>query len=273
MIKLKALKLNSLDFIKNKGIAEMKDSTKRFSDRVENYIKYRPGYPADIIEFLKVKCGLSRDLSVADIGSGTGILTKLFLSNGNIVYGIEPNKQMREAGEKYLTQHQNFKSVNGTAENTTLNDNSVDIIAAGQSFHWFNINESIREFSRILRPDGWTVLIWNSRRTNTNKFSADYEQLLLDFGIDYKKVDHKNINEDTLKKFFKEYDFNIFPNFQDLDLEGFKGRLLSSSYIPERTHPVFNKMMNRTEEIFRNSEKDGKVRIEYNTELYYGKII
>ncbi len=250
----------------------MTDPTKRFADRVEDYIKYRPGYPAEIISYLKVKCDLSPGRSVADIGSGTGILSQLFLANGNTVYGVEPNKQMRQAGERYLMQYIKFKSINGTAESTGLEDNSVDMVTAGQSFHWFNIDECKREFTRILKPGGVTVLIWNSRKTHTNRFSADYEQLLLDFGIDYKKVDHKNINKDTLKKFFKVYSFKVFPNFQELDLSGLKGRLLSSSYIPGRDHPAFNDMMRKAEEIFANSEANGKIRIEYDTEMYYGEI-
>ncbi len=250
----------------------MTDSTKRFSDRVEDYIKYRPHYPVEIISFLKKKIGFDSEWKVADIGSGTGILSKLFLSNGNTVFGVEPNKEMRKAGEKELAEYKKFISIDGTAETTNLKDDSVELITAGQAFHWFDLPETKKEFARILSPGGTVALIWNSRKKDSTLFSKDYEQLLHDFGIDYKKVDHKNIDTNILDAFFGNYELKKFPNYQDLDLEGLKGRLLSSSYIPSKNHHTFNKMTERTEEIFRKSEKKGKVRIDYDTEVYYGKI-
>lgn len=250
----------------------MIDSTTRFSDRVEDYVKYRPQYPGEIIEYFKEKIGLVPDWNVADIGSGTGILSKLFLSNGNTVYGVEPNKEMREAGEKELHGYKNFFSVEGTAERTNLNGASFELITAGQAFHWFNLHESKKEFIRIMRPEGFVALIWNSRKKESTGFSIDYEKLLNDFGTDYKKVDHKNIDEKTLQLFFSEYETKLFPNYQELNLEGLKGRLMSSSYIPARNHPLFNKVMKRAEEIFTNWESSGKVKILYDTEVFIGKI-
>ena len=148
--------------------------TERFSNRVENYVKYRPNYPKKIISFLEKEIGLSSSSIIADIGSGTGISSEMFLKNGNIVYGVEPNKEMREAAERLLAEHPNFKSINGTAEDTTLAANSIDILSAGQAFHWFDVIKTEIEFKRILKNGGWVVLVWNERETNSSLFLKAY---------------------------------------------------------------------------------------------------
>jgi len=169
----------------------MIDSTKRFSSRVENYIKYRPDYPPDILELLKGMCGLSGDSVIADIGSGTGILTELFLRNGNEVFGVEPNREMREAAERLLGKYPNFKSISGRAESTTLKVGSVDFITASQAFHWFDRKKARREFLRIIKPGGWTVLIWNEREL-VSPFARAYEHLLRTYATDYEEVNHSH---------------------------------------------------------------------------------
>ena len=118
----------------------------RFNNRVENYIAYRPKYPAAVAEFLRNELGLSAASVVADVGSGTGILSELLLRAGCTVFGVEPNEAMREAAEELLQAYPNFKSVHGTAEATTLDDSSVDFVTAGQAFHWFDIEGARREF-------------------------------------------------------------------------------------------------------------------------------
>src|SRR5581483_4013685 len=135
----------------------------RFSSRVNDYVLYRPGYPAQILELLKTECGLTGDSEIADIASGTGIFTRMLLENGNRVFGVEPNDDMRKAGESFLASYRNFTSVAGTAEATTLADHSVDFVTAAQAAHWFHRERARKEFVRILRPGGWTVLIWNER--------------------------------------------------------------------------------------------------------------
>src|SRR5437773_2428243 len=157
----------------------MSDPTKRFSNRVGNYIKYRPDYSGAIIDLLNEECGLNQQSIIADIGSGTGILSELFLKNGNRVFGIEPNAPMRGAGEKLLERHSKFTSIEGSAEATTLPDDSVDFVVAGQAFHWFDQKLARDEFSRILKPSFWVVLIWNERRTDSTPFLRAYEQMLL----------------------------------------------------------------------------------------------
>src|ERR1700730_12549641 len=135
--------------------------TERFSSRVDNYVRYRPGYPSQVLELLKAECGFISQSRVADIAFGTGIFTKLLLENGNHVFGVEPNANMRRAGEQYLASFPNFTSVAGTAEATTLAGGSVHFVTAAQAAHWFNLVEARREFARILKPGGWTVLLWN----------------------------------------------------------------------------------------------------------------
>ena len=209
------------------------DPTQRFSGRVENYTRYRPGYPGEVLHILHDEAGLSAASVVADVGSGTGISTKLFLDNGNVVYAVEPNREMREAAEASLGNYPSFHSVAATAEATTLPDAAVDFVVAGQAFHWFCVEEARREFRRILRPEGWAVLMWNSRRTDTTPFLRGYEALLAKFGTDYREVNHTNIGDDVLRSFFDGTpEYRRLENVQVFDYAGLEGRLLSSSYVP-----------------------------------------
>ena len=250
----------------------MIDSTQRFSSRVENYIKYRPGYPAAILDLLKEKWGLTCDSVVADIGSGTGILTELFLRNGNRVFAVEPNREMREAAERRLGQYPDLMSVSGTAETSALKDQSVDFITAGQAFHWFDRQKSRKEFLRILQPGGWTVLIWNER-VMASPFARAYEHLLRTYGTDYEEVNHKHTDAKVLGPFFgvNGYERADFPNRQVFDWEGLKGRLLSSSYAPEPGHPRHVPMLEELSGLFSKYQSAGKVVFEYDTLVYYGQ--
>ena len=249
------------------------DPTTRFSDRVANYQKHRPGYPADILSLLARDCGLTRNSVVADIGSGTGLLTELFCRNGNRVYGVEPNRPMREAGEQYLAAFPNFTSVEGTAEATTLDGSSVDIATAGQAFHWFDIALARREFRRILKMNGWAVLVWNERRLHASPFLEAYENLLHQFGTDYKQV-QQEYDVSDLPDFFGHslYRTASFPNFQDFDQEGLRGRILSASYMPAEDDPNYAPMLREIERVFREHQREGRVRMEYDTRVYYGPI-
>src|SRR5262245_28285554 len=249
----------------------MTDVTQRFSSRVENYVKYRPGYPQGIVETLRNECALTSDSIIADVGSGTGILTEMLLRNGNLVYGIEPNREMREAAEGLLKYYPRFRSVASRAEETTLPDHSVDFITAGQSFHWFDREKTRVEFARILKPQGWVTLIWNERVTTTTPFLVAYEQLLKEYSTDYERIDHRQINDDVIRDFFGSDRFRLkrFNNSQVFDYEGVKGRLLSSSYAPEADHPNHKPMLEELEKIFRAYQDDGKVVFEYVAQMYY----
>ena len=257
------------------------DTLDRFSNRVENYIKFRPDYPGDVIAFLKQQGMLTQDSVIADIGSGTGISAELFLKKGNTVYGVEPNKEMREAGERLLKGYSAFKSIDATAESTTLENKSIDLIIAGQAFHWFDKEKSKEEFKRILResvpsgkPDGTVVLMWNDRRTDSTQFLQAYEDFIKMFATDYLQVNHKNIDEEIFNNFFGEgnYKMESFLNYQHFDLDGLKGRILSSSYMPAEGHKDFDFMMRVLKKIYNRFQENGKVSIEYDTKIYYGKL-
>src|SRR5579863_4121889 len=209
----------------------VQDATQRFSSRVENYVRYRPGYPEEVIDLLRAECGLTPDSLIADIASGTGLFTRLLLENGNRVFGVEPNAEMRKAGEQFLKEYPKFTSVAGTAEATTLPHHSVDIVTAAQAAHWFKLAEARREFVRILKPGGWAVLLWNERRTGSTPFLRDYEQLLLTYGTDYKVVRHERTMA-AIANFFtpSPHQTGSLELCQNLDYAGLAGRLVSSSY-------------------------------------------
>ncbi|WP_339730254.1 class I SAM-dependent methyltransferase [uncultured Gimesia sp.] len=252
----------------------MKDSTSRFSDRVENYIKYRPDYPAQVLEFLKSDCGLTSDSLIADIGSGTGISTRLFLENQNTVYGVEPNAEMRQAAEKFFKDNPHFHSVNATAEQTHLPGDLFDFVSAGQAFHWFDHEQAKFEFQRILKPQGWVVLLWNERKLDTTPFLVAYEKMLLDFATDYQEVNHTQITHADFTQFFAPHPLHThtLPNSQTFDFEALKGRLLSSSYCPNEGQPGYDSMISRLQEIFAEYQTEGSVLFEYNTTLFYGHL-
>ncbi len=250
-------------------------SAELFSDRVENYIKFRPGYPKEILDVLAEECDLSGDSVIADAGSGTGILSEMFLKQGNVVFGVEPNKEMREAAERLLANYAKFTSINGTAEATNLPPRSVDFITVAQAFHWFRIEKTRQEFLQILKPAGWVILIWNDRKIDSSPFSVAYEQLLREQSIDYEKVDHKNINQNDLQQFFctKSFKQKIFQNKQVFDFTGLKGRLLSTSYVPSHAHPNYANMIDALKMVFQKHQGDNRVEMEYETKMYCGQLL
>ena len=250
------------------------DPTLRFSNRVEDYIKYRPRYPDGVIKTLTKQCGFTNKSVVADVGSGTGILSELFLKNGSRVFGVEPNREMREAGERLLKKYPDFTSVDGAAEATTLADRSVDFITAGQAFHWFDRERARKEFVRILRPNSWVALIWNERLTDTSPFLREYEELLQKYGTDYAAVDHRNVDAEAITAFFAPQSFTLktFENRQVFDFDGVKGRLLSSSYVPEPGHPNYQPMLDALHLIFDRYQANRHVDIDYVTLMYFGHL-
>jgi ubiquinone/menaquinone biosynthesis C-methylase UbiE len=249
------------------------DSTQRFSSRVVDYVRFRPTYPPQVIQLLQEECGLAPASVVADIASGTGIFTRLLLENGNRVYGVEPNAEMRRAGEEFLTKYRRFNSVAGKAEATTLPDHSIDIATSAQAAHWFDLVGARKEFVRILKPAGWAVLLWNERRTDSTPFLREYEQLLLTFGSDYKEVRHERTTE-TIHQFFDPTPFKLrtFEMFQQCGYEALEGRLLSSSYVPQAGSPNHSPMIAELHRIFEANQIDGLVTLEYNTLVYYAHL-
>ena len=247
--------------------------TARFSDRVRDYVRYRPGYPPEVVELLRRDCGLMPTHVIADIASGTGAFTRLLLENENQVFAVEPNAGMREAGSRLLQSFAQLTSVAGAAEDTTLPSASVDFVTAAQAAHWFDRSRSRAEFVHILKPGGWCVLIWNERRTAATPFLRDYEQLLLTYGTDYKEVRHERTTA-TIHEFFAPapHQERVFDLRQQFDFEGAAGRLLSSSYAPLSGHPNHAPMMAELQRVFLAHAQQGNVEFEYNTRVYYGRL-
>lgn len=251
----------------------VRDSVRRFSSRVGNYVRYRPAYPSAVIELLKNECGLTATSIIADVASGTGIFTRMLLENGNCVFGIEPNSEMRAAGEEFLRAYPKFSSVAGTAEATTVGDHSVDFVTAAQAAHWFDREKARREFTRICRPGGWTVLLWNERRTDATLFLRAYEQLLLEFGTDYQAVRYERTIE-HMETFFAPSQFQVrtFDYQQEFDYPGLEGRLLSSSYTPPAGDARHAPMLRELRRIFDLHQVKDRLVFEYNTLVYYGQL-
>lgn len=249
------------------------NATSRFSDRVENYVRYRPGYPDETVHALQTECGLKQEHAIADIASGTGIWTRMLLENGNRVFGVEPNPEMREAGERLLAKFSTFTSVSGTAEATGLKDASVDFVTSAQAAHWFDRVAARREFLRILKPDGWLVLLWNERRTDETAFLRAYEKLLLNYGTDYTEVRHERTT-DAVNEFFDPEPFQQrkFAMQQEFDYAGLEGRLLSSSYAPAVGHPKHAPMLKELRRIFNQYASEGRVAVAYTTRVYFGRL-
>ena len=249
------------------------NATSRFSDRVENYVRYRPGYPLEVLQTLRMQCGLTPEHIVADIASGTGIWTRILLENGNQVFGVEPNAEMRQAGEKLLAKFQQFASIEGTAEATTLPNQSMDFVTAAQAAHWFDRARARQEFIRVLKANGWLVLLWNERRTDSTPFLREYEQLLLNYGTDYQDVRHENTKE-AVNEFFDPAPFEerAFDMRQEFDYAGLEGRLLSSSYAPGPERPKYADMLRELRNIFDAHQTGGRVAVDYVTRVFFGRL-
>ncbi len=248
------------------------DPTKRFTDLVENYVKYRPGYPDEVIDFLQSECQLSKNSVIADIGSGTGIFTNMLLQKGYKVYAVEPNQAMQQAAKQWLGSNENHIAVDATDAATTLPAKSIDLIVSAQAFHWFNDERTHVEFKRILKDNGKAALTWNNRLPDVDDFSRAYEDLLKKDSIDYNKVNHRQINDIDFKAFFKdgEYKQVNFNNVQVFDEDGLMGRAFSSSYVPPQNSAAGETFRGLLKAIFAKYSVNGKVSFQYQTEIYIG---
>jgi SAM-dependent methyltransferase len=250
------------------------EPTERFSNRVDNYVKYRPSYPGEVIDFLGKECRLICGTTIADIGAGTGIFSGLLLKKGFRVYAVEPNEAMREAAVEQFKSNHDWISVNGTAEATTLLPDSARLGGCAQAFHWFDAAKTKVEFARILTPGGHVALIWNNRQAETDGFARAYESLLKQDSVDYNKVNHRKISDIDFKAFFKDghYQLKKFPNEQVFDEDGLMGRAFSSSYVPPENTPDGEKFKSMLKAIFDRYNQNGKVSFHYDTEVYLGEV-
>jgi len=248
-------------------------STERFSSRVDAYQKYRPDYPASLVAEIRKQTGLDGPAVAADIGSGTGIFTRLLLQDGFEVYAVEPNLEMRVAAEALLADEPRFISVDANAEDSRLEAASIDLITAAQAFHWFNTDTAKQEFRRVLKADGKLALIWN-RRKLSQPFQQTYDAILREFAPEYGKVNHMNLTATDIESFFATGSMQrfVFDNSQRLDFAALMGRLKSSSYCPEEKSPQFIPLATELLSLFDQHAVDGTVEFEYDTELYLGSI-
>jgi ubiquinone/menaquinone biosynthesis C-methylase UbiE len=247
--------------------------TERFSSRVGNYARYRPGYPRAAIELLGARCGLAPGAVVADIGAGTGILSEPLLARGARVMAVEPNDAMRAAAEERLGGAPGFVSVKGSAEATALEAASVDLIVAGQAFHWFDVPRARREALRVIRAGGWGALLWNERPPETTAFLADYEALLMRCAAEYASIKASRAREESMREYFGgTMELATFPNQQTFDLAGLEGRLMSSSYAPEPGHPQHEPMLAGLRQVFARHARDGRIEFPYQTLVYFGQL-
>lgn len=250
------------------------EPTARFTSRVEEYRRYRPGYPPAIVDLLARECGLSDDSIVADIAAGTGLLSEIFLARGYRVLAVEPNEKMRAACTDLTAQYPQLECIEGTAEATGLADDSTDLITVGQAMHWFDLPRTRRELARILKPQSCCAIIYNNRRIGGDVFHDGYEKILRDYGSDYESVQRRHMSKENLATFFAPYAMQSasFDNAQQLDLEALRGRILSSSYMPQPGHPRYAAMSASIENLFAANKSNGHVRLEYKSVVCYGQL-
>lgn len=250
------------------------DNTKRFTARAENYRKYRPDYPAAVIDVLKKKCSLNKDSVIADIGSGTGIFAKLLLPHVGMVYGVEPNSEMRKTAEELLASYGNFKSRDASAENTTLKTRSIDIVTAATAFHWFDKQKTKVEFKRILKDPKWVVLIWNERNWQNSEVESAYDAILNKCAPDYSNRAHKKIAGLSLEEWYEPGTSELldFKNSQRMNWEGLQGRFLSSSYAPQPGDPNCARALDELRAMYDRFAREDSIILDYSTRLYVGKI-
>jgi SAM-dependent methyltransferase len=247
------------------------DPKQRFNGHAEYYAKYRPSYPHSVLEYMERQLGFSAKSLVADVGSGTGIFAEMLAQNGNRVFGVEPNDEMRNIAEENLSSNRNFTSIKGSAEATTLPTVSVDFITAAQSFHWFDHAKARQEFRRILREKGWVILLWNTRRTDT-PFLQAYDRIIRGNSVETRGIKHEDITEELLSAFLGKYRSVKLSYIQECDEVALKGRVLSASYAPLPGDPAYVRLDESLRGLFRRYQMDGRVRFEYLTELYAGQL-
>ena len=242
----------------------MSENTERFTGRVRDYERYRLRDPKAVIEILVARCGLRLDHLVADVGAGTGMLAELFLEQGNAVIAIEPNDDMREACERLASAWPGLMVKKATAEGTGLEDASVDFVAVGRAFHWFDVAHAAKEFRRILRAGGWVVIASNSRVRDDSPMSVAYEGLLRQHGTDYEANQERYESIDRVNEFFAGGELfreEIYGE-QKLTLEELLGQTQSLSVTPEPGHAKYEGMQEALRAFFAKWQMDGIVEMK-----------
>jgi SAM-dependent methyltransferase len=245
----------------------------RFSNRVADYVHHRPSYPAGLLDWLHAESGFDASWVVADIGSGTGIFSALLLAHGNRVFGVEPNDAMRSEAEHTLGSQSRFTSVRGAAGATTLPDASVHLVTAAQAFHWFEPEAAKRELLRILKPGGWAMIVFNTRRVDDSPFMRAYDAFLRERALDYARVDHRRATEPAyLRAFLGPYVEYRFHFTQHCPWKSVLGFSMSSSYSPAPDHPAHAAYVRELERIFHEHAVNDRVDFLYETEAYAARL-
>jgi SAM-dependent methyltransferase len=264
-------------------------STGRFSTRVEAYREHRPRYPREVVDVLRRECGLTRQSVIADVAAGTGLLAEIFLEIGNRVIAVEPNAAMRAVCEELQKEFSQLTCVDGTAEATGLEAGSVDMVTVGQAMHWFDLGRTRAEFARVLSPrhaktarrgprvlgpSGWCAVVYNHRKMRGDGFHEGYERILVEFGGDYHAVQSSHLTEEKLAAFFAPAAMKCAtsPNVQELTLEGLRGRVLSSSYMPQDGDAKYPAMIEEVDALFARCARGGVVQMEYECAVRFGQL-
>ena len=257
-----------------KSLMSHRDPASRYEDRAGLYARHRPRYPDALRVALLTMGQLRPGDEVADVGSGTGLLSELLLSAGCRVFAVEPSAKMREEAERRFAGEKRFVSVKGSAERTTLPDASVDLVAAGQAFHWFEPVAARAEFLRVLRSPGRALLVWNVRRAEASSFMTACERLIAAHATDPELVGDHIPDEAVLATFFGGSSPQpiIFHHEQTFDEEGLIGRLLSCSFVPGPAEPGRETMIEAIHALFARHQENGAVRFIYETRAYSGTL-
>lgn len=248
------------------------DATKKFTGLADEYTQSRPGYAVEFIDCLFEKYGFSESSVIADVGSGTGKFAKQLLDRGSTVYCIEPNEDMRNVAEKELSAYENFHSVIGGAEQTTLPDNFVDFITTAQAFHWFDVQKFKNECNRIIKPNGKVFLIWNIRN-ELDLLNQEWSKVFQKYCPDFKGFNGGIKRDDErIKAFFNNgYEFLSFDNPLYFDKEKFISRSLSGSYSLKQSDDNYTLYISELKDLFDKYETDGTVKIDNQTVVYVGE--
>ncbi|HVF63289.1 MAG TPA: class I SAM-dependent methyltransferase [Casimicrobiaceae bacterium] len=248
--------------------------TERFSDRADAYVRGRPTYPSVVVEHLESIGALQPGSTVVDVGVGTGLSSEPFLARGHVVIGVEPNAPMRVAGEGYLRRYTNYRSVDGTAEATSLPDCCADLVIAGQAFHWFDVARAAAEARRILRTPGWAALMWNDRHATGSPFLSGYEALLHKHGNDYAKIAHRHIDTDAITRFFAPAipTTTLFEHARSLTRADLIALVRSASYLPKAGTPQHDALIEDLDRLFEAEQRGGLIQIVYSTRVHHARL-
>jgi SAM-dependent methyltransferase len=249
------------------------DNTQRFTGRVDAYRRYRSRYPVQIIPLLIERCGLAPASIVADIGAGTGMLSERFLENGNRVFAVEPNAEMRAACEELASQYPGLTCISGTAEETGLPDHAVDFIVIGRAFHWFDRSRCRPEFLRILCPQGWVMIAGLGQRRGSEPLELDYEAILHQYGIDYAAHRNRYAVGAAARQFLSgDVQKAEFPSVEELTYEALQGRMLSLSVTPRPDDPRFAPFEAALQAYFEKYQRNGTIHLPVNCKVYVGRL-